>query len=172
PGWARRRTGRGTAPAPLVVGTALDATRLNASADVPGSFVYTPAAGTVPPLGLQTLRVTFTPTNSAFAPITKSVPLMVVKRKPIITWPTPASITPGTLLSAVQLNATADVPGAFAYTPILGALLPAGPGQKLSVTFTPTDLVNVETATASVAISVVNAGAPPPTPPPSKTRVV
>ncbi len=32
-------------PADIVYGTALSATQLNASADVAGSFIYTPAAG-------------------------------------------------------------------------------------------------------------------------------
>ena len=34
-------------PADIVYGTALSATQLNATASVPGTFVYTPAAGTV-----------------------------------------------------------------------------------------------------------------------------
>src|SRR5439155_8889963 len=34
-------------PADIIFGTALDGTQLNATASVPGSFVYTPAAGTV-----------------------------------------------------------------------------------------------------------------------------
>ncbi len=39
-------------PAPIVQGTALSGTQLNATADVPGSFVYDPPAGTV--LGVAT----------------------------------------------------------------------------------------------------------------------
>ena len=38
-------------PATIVYGTALSATQLNATASVPGTFVYTPAAGTVLPAG-------------------------------------------------------------------------------------------------------------------------
>ena len=34
-------------PADITYGTALSATQLNATASVPGTFVYTPAAGTV-----------------------------------------------------------------------------------------------------------------------------
>ena len=42
------------------------ATQLNATASVPGTFVYTPAAGTVLNAGAaQTLSVTFTPTDAA-----------------------------------------------------------------------------------------------------------
>ncbi len=48
-------------PSAIALGTALSGTQLNATATVPGTFVYTPAAGTVLPAGTQTLSVTFTP---------------------------------------------------------------------------------------------------------------
>ena len=38
-------------PADIVYGTALSATQLNATTAVPGTFVYTPAAGTVLSVG-------------------------------------------------------------------------------------------------------------------------
>ena len=50
-------------PAAITQGTALSGTQLNASASVPGSFVYTPPAGTVLAVGMHTLSVVFTPTN-------------------------------------------------------------------------------------------------------------
>jgi hypothetical protein len=53
------------APAAIIYGTALSGTQLNAKASVPGAFVYSPAAGTVPVVGTQTLSVTFTPTDTA-----------------------------------------------------------------------------------------------------------
>jgi Pectate lyase superfamily protein len=52
------------APAPIDYGTALSATELNATSNVPGTFVYAPASGTMLPAGAQTLTVTFTPTDS------------------------------------------------------------------------------------------------------------
>ena len=42
-----------------------DATQLNATASVRGTFVYTPAAGAVLAPGAQTLSVTFTPDDTA-----------------------------------------------------------------------------------------------------------
>jgi hypothetical protein len=56
----------------MTFGGALGSSQLNASANVPGSFVYTPAAGVVPPVGNgETLAVTFTPTDlSSFFPVT------------------------------------------------------------------------------------------------------
>ena len=52
-------------PADIVYGTALGATQLNATANVAGTFGYTPAAGTVLNAGSHTLSVTFTPTDAA-----------------------------------------------------------------------------------------------------------
>jgi hypothetical protein len=43
------------------------------------------------------------------------------KNDPLITWENPADIVFGTLLSTTQLNATANVPGSFFYTPGIGA---------------------------------------------------
>jgi sugar lactone lactonase YvrE len=50
-------------PAAITQGTPLSATQLDATASVPGTFVYTPGAGAVPAAGTQTLSVTFTPTD-------------------------------------------------------------------------------------------------------------
>ena len=86
-----------------------------------------------------------------------SATLTVAKAIPIITWPAPAGIVHGTPLSTVQLNATANVPGAFAYTPSSGSVLPVGAGQTVSVMFTPTDVANYATAQSQVAITVLNA---------------
>ncbi|HVZ22565.1 MAG TPA: hypothetical protein VG871_15935, partial [Vicinamibacterales bacterium] len=52
------------APAPIQEGAALGAAQLNATASVPGTFVYVPAAGTVVNAGTQTLSVTFTPSDT------------------------------------------------------------------------------------------------------------
>jgi len=52
------------APAEIISGTPLSATQLDATANVTGIFVYSPAAGTVLSEGVQTLSVTFTPTDT------------------------------------------------------------------------------------------------------------
>ncbi len=75
-----------TNPADIVYGTELSGTQLNAvakynSTNVPGTFTYTPAAGTVLNAGLgQTLTVTFTPADSSsFLPVTTNVTINVLK---------------------------------------------------------------------------------------------
>lgn len=51
-------------PADLVYGTLLSATQLNATSDVPGNFVYTPALGVKLEVGAnQDLKVDFVPTD-------------------------------------------------------------------------------------------------------------
>ena len=72
--------------------------------------------------------MTFTPTDTANYTHrdARSVAITVVKATPTITWPTPAAIAFGTVLSATQLNATASVRGTFVYTPAAGAVLSAG----------------------------------------------
>src|SRR5690242_16003282 len=67
-------------PASVTVGTVLSSTQLDATANVAGTFSYSPAAGTVlATAGNQTLSVTFTPTDSAdYASAQDSVSLAVV----------------------------------------------------------------------------------------------
>jgi len=72
-------------PAPMTVGTALTAAQLNATATaadgtpVAGSFVYSPALGTVETVtGNRTLNVTFTPSDTAsYNKVAKSVTVTV-----------------------------------------------------------------------------------------------
>ena len=67
-------------PAPITYGTSLSGTQLNATASVPGTFVYLPAAGKVLSAGTQTLSVTFTPTDTThYNAVGSSVSLVVNK---------------------------------------------------------------------------------------------
>ncbi len=143
-----------TSPAPVPAGTLLSATQLNAVSSVPGTFVYTPGAGTLLTIGVKTLSGTFTPTDTInYSTVTASVTLNVTGVTPTITWGSPASAPAGTLLSATQLNAAASVPGTFVYTPAIGTPLTTGT-QTLSVIFNPTDTINYTTVTASVTLTV------------------
>ena len=144
-----------TAPAAITYGTALSATQLNATASVAGTFAYSPASGTVLTAGTQTLKATFTPTNTtSYTTASATVALTVNKAIPTITWATPASITPGTALSATQLNATASVAGTFVYTPASGTVESTAGSYTLSVTFTPTDTTDYNSATKTVTLTV------------------
>lgn len=156
-----------TPPAAITYGTALSAGQLDAISSVPGTFAYVPAAGTTLGAGPQTLSVTFTPTDATdYTTATASVQIMVNRANPTLTWASPAAITYGTALGAAQLNATASVPGTFAYSPAAGTVLHAGT-QTLSVTFTPTDATDYNPATTSVTLQVNQAGTVITWPPPA-----
>jgi len=147
-------------PAPITYGTALSAAQLNATASIPGTFVYSPSLGTVLPAGSQVLSVTFTPTDQTnYAIITAHVTLIVEQVQPALSWAAPAAISYGTALNATQLNATASVPGTFAYNPPMGAILSAG-SHTLSVIFNPTDSTDYTTTSGSVQLTV-NQATPP-----------
>ncbi|MDO8726227.1 MAG: hypothetical protein Q7J35_09190 [Candidatus Methanoperedens sp.] len=151
-------------PADITYGTALSGTQLNAveASSIAGTFVYTPASGTVLIVGAgQTLSVVFTPTDTTnYNSASKDVIINVNNKiTPVITWSNPADITYGTALSGTQLNAleASSIPGTFAYTPASGTVLSAGATQTLHVDFTPTDTVNYNSASADVTINVLQA---------------
>jgi hypothetical protein len=72
-------------PANIVYGAALSGTQLNATASVPGSFSYSPAAGTVLSVGAHTLTATFTPTDTTdYTTATATVTLTVIPASPAL----------------------------------------------------------------------------------------
>ena len=103
---------------------------------IPGTFVYNPPAGTIEPVGTNTLSVTFTPTDTTdYSPSTATVQLVVDApnnpiETPTIQWPTPAAITYGTPLSSTQLDAVATA---------LSRPTPVVPQSQLQVLSTSTD---------------------------------
>jgi hypothetical protein len=142
------------APSAITYGTALSATQLDATASVPGTFIYNPAAGTVLTAGAHTLGVTFAPTDSTdYQSSAASVSIQVNQAAPVITWAAPSAITYGTALSATQLDATASTAGTFTYTPAAGTTLTAG-SHPLNVSFAPTDTTDYTAASGSVTIQV------------------
>ncbi len=147
------------APGAITYGTPLGSAQLNAASNTAGTFVYSPAAGTILSAGVTKLQVTFLPANTtAYKTVTVCVTLTVVKGRPVVTWSVPSSIVSGTALGGTQLNAIANVPGTFIYSPSAGTVLSTG-AQTLNVTFTPTDTADYVSASASVSLSV-NAAVP------------
>lgn len=99
-------------PADITYGTALSATQLNATASVPGVFVYSPAAGAILKVGnAQTLSAVFTPADPVdFQTVSSAVQINVLKATPLIVWKDPPDINYGTALGTAQLNAIALPP--------------------------------------------------------------
>jgi hypothetical protein len=128
-----------------------------ATSGVTGSPSLTTAATPTSPVGTYPIvsgAGSLSANNYAFSFVNGT--LTVNKAVPAITWNNPANITYGTALGAAQLDATADVPGSFAYSPAAGTVLHAGT-QTLSATFTPADTADYSSATASVNITVAKA---------------
>jgi len=127
-----------SAPANIVYGTALSATQLNATASVPGTFVYTPAAGTVLPVGAgQALSATFTPADAGnYTPGLATVSVTVVAATP-------------------TLDAVVWTDQAVAQTTIVSPGVSTTAGNELVLAFIATDYNSGANATVS---SVSGAG--------------
>lgn len=105
------------------------------------------------PAGADTITMNFAGDANFAAATPTSFEVTVTQTTPALAWPAPAAIEYGSPLSPAQLDATAGVPGAFAYTPGAGTVLPPG-SAKLSVVFTPTDGFDYTPASASQTITV------------------
>ena len=116
-----------------------------------GAITGTPTAAS--PLTAYTVTINDVSGATAMAGFS----LTVNPATPALQWPAPAGIAYGTALSAIQLDATASVPGAFVYNPPVGTVLPAGM-QTLTATFTPADTTDYRTPPAvTVALNVTSA---------------
>ena len=116
-----------------------------------GAITGTPTAAS--PLTAYTVTINDVSGATAMAGFS----LTVNPATPALQWPAPAGIAYGTALSAIQLDATASVPGAFVYNPPVGTVLPAGM-QTLTATFTPADTKDYRTPPAvTVALNVTSA---------------
>ena len=124
-------------------------------ASVPGTFAWT-TPGTIPPAGADPEGVTFTPTDAAdynFVTFTVTVTVNNKKTPTITTLPTASGLTYGQALSASTLTlGVASVPGAFAWTN--PATVPGAGADPESITFTPTDTTDYNTASGTVTVTV------------------
>lgn len=115
--------------------------------------------------GSHTVVCNYNGANS-YKNTTKNSSLLINKAAPAISWSNPADITFGTALSTTQLNASAScsvagsmmgVAGTFTYSNPSGTILNKGDAQTLTVTFTPDDKDDYQTATATIKINVKQA---------------
>jgi len=126
-------------------------------ASVAGTFAWTTPA-TRPDAGTASYSVTFTPTSTANNnTITTTVSVTVSKAATSITTaPAASALTYGQTLAASTLSGgVGSVAGTFAWT--TPGTLPAVGTQNYSVTFTPTDATNYNTATAMVSVTTAKA---------------
>ncbi|MGA2177568.1 MAG: protease pro-enzyme activation domain-containing protein [Verrucomicrobiota bacterium] len=107
--------------------------------------VVTPASSTV-----GAVNVALTNADGQSAVLTNG---FVFVGTPVITWTNPPALTYGGALGAAQLNASANVPGAFSYVPPAGTVLNAG-SNLLSAAFTPNDSTDYYSVTDFVSLVV------------------
>lgn len=122
-------------PAPISFGTPLSSIQLNATTSVPGTFVYTPPAGTVLAAGSQTLSVAFTPTDLVdYTAASAQVTLLVTQSLISLS---PASIDFGTVKKGKTVSQTETVsnPGTVTLT-ISSIAIKPGNSDKDDFTFT------------------------------------
>jgi probable HAF family extracellular repeat protein/YVTN family beta-propeller protein len=102
-------------PGPVTVGTALSTTQLNATANVPGSVVYTPAAGFVVSNSVpHTLSASFSPADGTkYLATTASVVLQVQPAPTTLTLA--LSSTEVSVAQAVTLTAVLSVPPLYPF---------------------------------------------------------
>ena len=94
-------------PAAIVYGTVLSTTQLDASADVAGDYLFSPAAGAVLGAGVQTLSVTFTPTDTTdFITVQATTTIQVGRATPTV-----SVIDGGGVYNGSPFAATAVVAG-------------------------------------------------------------
>ncbi len=138
--------------------------------NVPGSFAYTTAAGTLLSAGQgQTESVTFTPNDTTdYSTAQANVTVNVFQAAPLVTV-NPVAFVYGTEFDNSQLSGTAtavvngqttNVAGAFTYTDtsFIGSVLgPPGRYSGIGVTFTPDDTTDFETMQTDVTVTVSQA---------------
>jgi len=98
---------------------------LNLGASTVASGAASLATATLP-VGVDSVTAVYGGDSNLTASTSAAVKVTVAKATPAITWAQPAAIAKGVALSALQLNATASVPGAFIYKPATGTVLAAG----------------------------------------------
>lgn len=146
-------------------GTELSDEQLNATANADGEIVYTDgettiAAGDILDAGTHTITATLAE-SANYNEATATVTITVNAAETEITWETPAPIAYGTPISEIELNATANVDGTFAYT-LNGenaeGQTPGIGSYSIVATFTP-ESSNYSGATATITLSVVSSAA-------------
>ena len=136
-------------PATITYGTPLDGTELNATANVAGNFIYSPAAGAVVAAGTATLNTTFKPTNTNYSTATASVSLQVLQA-PTTTTITSADATikrnpAGVASKVLDFNVTS-------FKPVGAVILTASTGEVCS------GLVNAHTGNGSCKLVFTTTG--------------
>jgi hypothetical protein len=139
----------------ITYGQALSASTLSGgTVSTTGSFAFTVPA-TVPSAGTYGASVTFTPTDTAnYDSVVGAVNVAVAKANPNVTsWPTASVILVGQTLASSTLSGGMATPtGNFTFT--FPGTTPGAGTNPQSVTFTPNNTADYNTAIGSVDVTV------------------
>ncbi len=115
-------------PGDITYGAALGGAQLNATASVPGSFIYTPAAGTVLPAGnSRTLSAEFTPSDTSnYDTVSASATINVLKAIAAVTLDNLGHTYNSTAKNATAATNPAGLTVAFTYDSLPTAPTNAG----------------------------------------------
>ena len=113
-------------PAAIPYGTALTAAQLNATANVPGSFLYSPGLGAILNAGQQILTVTFTPNQQGFIASTSSVIINVLPAAQTISFAPLPDKTTDDQLFPIAATASSGLPVVFSVSSGLATITGTG----------------------------------------------
>src|SRR5262249_2426008 len=122
------------------------------------TFLPSGYTGLIDEIRVRSLGASMTPIGGAWVMDNMIFGRAQTKTLPAITWP-PSPITSGTAPpppGTDPLNAVANVPGTFTYSPSTGIVLAAGP-QPLSAPFVPYDTLHYQNATGHAVLTVLKA---------------
>ena len=146
-------------PPPIVSGTALSSMQLDTSSTVAGTFIYSPAAGTVLAVGSQALSVTFTPTDTTdYTTATASVTLTVNQGTSTLSIDA-TSVGFGNVALNQPATQTLTLSSTGTSSVTVNSAVLVGAGFTLSGTALPTTLAPGQTATAGVQFDPTVVGA-------------
>jgi hypothetical protein len=138
----------------IAPGQTLASSTLNGGSATPaGSFSWAVPL-TVPPTGISTQSVIFTPADTASYNRIRGSVVVTVGTPTVSMWPTATAITYGQMLVSSTLSGgSGKVAGSFSWT--APSTVPNPGTSQQSVTYTPTDTIHYSPATSTVPVTTI-----------------
>ena len=143
-------------PAAITNPAPLSATQLNATASVPGTFVYNPPITTVLAAGSQTLAVTFTPTDTVTYSPAEAMVTLTVNPAPPVTY----TLTPSTQSVNGSANVTLSLfSTSYAGTVSFATTVTSANGNPLNVPASAPSVILTSGGTGSTVLTITASAA-------------
>lgn len=120
-----------SAPAAIAYGTPLSGLQLNATANVPGNFLYSPNLGAILNAGQQILTANFTPSQQGFIASQASVSITVLPSPQTITFAPLSDKTTDDSLFSISATASSQLPVVFSV--LSGPAIITGNGNTVQI---------------------------------------